>query len=184
MKSSEKSFIPLNNYKASLTGFTLVEIIIYIGVFLIIVTVILVFMLWFANTSTKTKVMREVLTNARKSMEVIAREIKSAKSVYTPTTSSTQISLETLNYRPPEEETSYIDIYLCGSKICLKKEGQNPEIITSDNVNVTNLVFAHILTGSVSSFQINLTVAYNNPSNRPEYQAQVSLTSTASLRGY
>jgi type II secretory pathway pseudopilin PulG len=165
-------------------SFTMLEILIYIGVFLIVTTAILALVLWLVNANTKSKAMREVLTNARKSMELITREIKSAKTVYIPTTNSTQISLETLNYLPDGEDASYVDIYQCGPSICFKKESQNPEIITSASVNVTNLSFTQILTGSVSSFQVNLTVNYNNPSNRPEYQAQVSLTSTASLRGY
>lgn len=165
-------------------SFTLIEILIYIGLFLIVIAAVLAFALWLINTNTKSKAMRETLTNARKSMELIVREIKAASSVYTPTTTQTQLSLETPNYLPTGEDSSYVDIYLCGNSLCFKKDSQSPQIITSNDVSVTQLTFTEILTGSVVSFQINLTVNYNNPSGRPEYQAQTSLTSTASLRGY
>lgn len=158
------------------------EVLVYIAVFSIIAVSIFALVLWISEINTKAKVMREVLTDARTTMAIITHEIKSAKSVYAPTTNGTQLSLETLNYLPAEETASYVDIYLCGSKICLKKESQSPQIITSGSVSVINFSIAKIVTGAISSFQINLTVSYNNPSSRPEYQAQISLTSTASLR--
>ena len=58
-------------------------------------------------------------------MDIMVREIKEAKSVYTPTTNSSQLSLETINYLPVDEENTYIDFFLCGSSLCLKK---NPKI--------------------------------------------------------
>lgn len=161
-------------------GFTITEVIVYTALFSIIFVVVSTSMLWFVNASVKAKAIREVLANARRAMETISREIKSAKGAYPPTGSSAQISLEILNYLPTGEDSSYLDIYRCGSSICVKKEGQNPEAITSNSVNVTDLVFVQTLTG----FQISLTVSYNNPSSRPEYRAQISLSSTASFRGY
>jgi len=165
-------------------SFTLMEMIIYLAVFSIIIVVILAFIFWFINANAKSKAMRETLMNARKAMEIIIHEINSASSIYTPTTSTAQISLETLNYLPTGEYTSYIDIYKCGLAVCLKKESQNPEALTSESINVDNLSFTKILTGSIYSFQIILDVSYNNPSSQPQYQAAVSLTSTAALRGY
>ena len=65
-----------------------------------------------------------------------------------------------------------------------KKESQDPVSITKNNVEVNNLAFTHIVSGDSTSIQIVLGMNYKNPSNRPEYQATVNLTSTSSLRSY
>ena len=165
-------------------AFTLVEILVYIGIFFLVITIIISFVFWLVRSNTKLKVMREALDNANRVMEIITYETKGAKSIYTPTTSSNQLSLETTNYLSEGEETTYIDFYLCDSALCLKKESQNPVVLTSDSVEITNLVFTRIVSGQADSIQIDLTVNYKNPADRPEYRALVDLTSTASLRIY
>lgn len=166
-------------------SFTLIEMLVYIGVLAIIITAISSFFLWTIRANTKTKVTREALDNARRSMEIIIYETKEAQSVYTPTSTSTQLSLETTHYLIQGEKTSYIDFYLCGTQLCLKKESQNPIALTSERVEVKNLFFSQVATTSTfPSIQVSLTIDYKNPSNLPEYQASVHLSSTASLRNY
>jgi len=185
--------LPITNYqlrRKSGGGFTLIEVLIYIGVLGIILTAIFSLLIVSNRSNIKAKVMRETLEDARRAMDVMVREIKEAKSVYVPTTgfnpltNSYQLSLETINYLPVDEETTYIDFFLCDSHLCLKKESQDPVSITKDNVEVNNLAFTRIVSGDSTSVQIELEMKYKNPSNRPEYQATVNLTSTASLRSY
>jgi len=165
------------------TGFTLTEILIYIGVLVIIVSAVSSFFLWANRSNAKSKAMNEVLYNARRAMEIMTQEIKESKSIYTPTTISHQLSLETTNHLPEGEETSFIDFYLCGTHICFKKESQDAVVLTSDKVEVSNLEFTQIATAStIPSIQINLKINYKTPSGRPEYQASINTTSTASLR--
>ncbi len=165
-------------------AFTLVEILVYIGIFFVVITIIISFVFWLVRSNTKLKVMREALDNANRIMEIITYETKEAKSIYTPTTSSNQLSLETTNYLPEGEEATYIDFYLCDSALCLKKESQDPVVLTSESVEITNLVFTRIVSGQADCIQIDLSVNYKNPTDRPEYRALVDLTSTVSLRIY
>ena len=165
-------------------GFTLVEILVYLGIFFLVITIIISFVFWLVRSNTKLKVMREALDNANRIMEIITYETKGAKSIYTPTTSSNQLSLETTNYLPEGEETTYIDFYLCDSALCFKKESQDPVVLTSESVEITNLVFTRIVSGQADCIQIDLSVSYKNPADRPEYRALVDLTSTVSLRIY
>jgi type II secretory pathway pseudopilin PulG len=171
-------------------GFTLIEVLVYIGVLGIILTAIFSLLIVSNRSNIKAKVMRETQEDASRVMDIIVREIKEAKSVYTPTTNLGQLSLETINYLPTDEEVAYIDFFLCGTSLCFKKEPQTlgavqlPVSITKDNVEVNNLVFTRIVSGDSTSVQIELGMSYKNPSNRPEYQAIVNLTSTASLRSY
>lgn len=169
-------------------SFTLIEILVYIGVLSIIISAIVSFVLWFLRSNTKAKAMREVLDNARRAMEIITHEIKEAESIYTPTSvfdfHPGQLSLETLKYLPEGEGISYIDFYLCDDHLCFKKESQDSIVLTTDNVEVNNLIFTKITTGDISSIKIDLKIDYENPANRPEYQASATLESTASLRSY
>ncbi len=128
--------------------------------------------------------MAETLNNSQRAMEIMVYEIRGAKSIYSPTTTENQLSLETIRYLPAGEKTSFIDFYLCAESLCLKKESQNPTVLTSQEVKVTSLIFTQIITGSIPSLQIELEISYKNPENRPEYRAAVKLVSTASLRNY
>jgi len=177
-------------------GFTLIEVLVYIGVLGIILTAVFSLLITSNRSNIKAKVMRETQEDASRAMDIMVREIKEAKSVYTPTsdfditTDPVQLSLETINYLPTDEEVAYIDFFLCGPSLCFKKEPQTlgavqpPVSITKDNVEVNNLVFTRIVSGDSTSVQIELGMNYKNPSNRPEYQATVNLTYTASLRSY
>jgi len=168
------------NYK----GFMLVEVLLYVAVLTIIITVVGSFFLWIVRSNTKARVTRETLDNSRRAIETMTYEIKEAKSIYSPTADSNQLSLETIKYLPDGEEISYIDFFLCGDNLCMKKESEDPIALTSDQVEVSELVFTQIATGTVPSIQIDLKIDYKNPNNRQEYQSSVETVSTVSMRSY
>lgn len=166
-------------------GFTLIEVVVYTAVLFVVMTVIISFLLWAMQARNKSGAMREVLDNTQRIMSVISYEIKGAKSIYTPTTASTQLSLETLKYPPAGEETSYIDFYLASSTIFLKKESQNPIALNSDRVEIKGLNFDIIFaTDTTPSVRISLELMYKNPNNRADLAASMSETSTVSMRNY
>ena len=169
-------------------GFTLLEVLVYIAILATVVLVISSFLIWAVRTNTKNKVMAETLDNARRTMEIMVYEIKEAESIYTLTsvfeTDPGQLSLETKKYLPVGETSTYIDFYLCENHLCLKKESQDTLSLTSDRVEVKNLIFNRIITNNIPSIQIDLKVDYKGITGRPEYQASVSLRSVVSLRSY
>lgn len=164
-------------------GFTLMEILVYIAVLAMVILASYSILTWAIHSNTRSKAVREVTDNLRRVMEIFSYEIKEAESVYAPTTTSTQLSLETKHYLPEGETLTYIDFYLCEKKLCLKKESQNPISLTSDQVEVNNLEFLQIAT-TTPSIQISLEINYKNPQNRPELRASINTTSTFSLRSY
>lgn len=167
-------------------GFTLLEVLVYITVLAIVMVAISSFLLWAIKVNAKTKVMRETLDNAGRAMEIMVHEIKEAENIYEPTSIFSshpgQLSLETKKYLPAGETSIYIDFYICDNRLCLKKESQDPVVLTSDSVEINNLTFTRVVTGQMSSVQINLEVDYKDLTDRPEYQAEVILQSVASLR--
>jgi type II secretory pathway pseudopilin PulG len=165
-------------------GISLIEVLVYIGVFSLIAVVIVSFVFWLIRSNLKARAMRETLNSSKRVMELITQEIKEAESIYLPTTSSSQLSLKTEKYLPLGEEISFIDFYLCLTRICLKKESQDPIFLTSESIEITNLVFTQIISGEAPSIRIELSAIYKNPADRPEYRASVDLSSTVSLRSY
>ncbi len=163
-------------------GFSLLEIVVSLAILSLISIAIISFLFWMNVSNSKTKADREAGENARAVLDQITSEIRAAKSVYTPTTAASQLSLETARYLPPDETSTFIDFFLCAAAICLKKESQNPIALTSDSVQVTSLTFTQIANGAFPSVKVNLTVSY--PNADPNASALINLTSTASLRSY
>lgn len=157
----------------------MLEVLIYIAVLAIIFLSVSSFLIWSIRINAQAAAVREATDNARRAMEIMSYEIREAKSIYAITSTSTQLSLETMHYLPFGETSTFIDFYLCGSPtstICLKKESQNPIAITSDTVRVSSLVFTQIST-TTPSIRIQLKVDYKT-------EASVEATSAVSLRSY
>lgn len=175
----------MNSVRNSKNGFTFIEVIVYVAVFSVIMLAALAFLFWAIRLHATTKATQETLENAERAMNQMLLEIRAAKSFYTPTASSTQLSLETSKYLPAGETSSFIDFFLCETRLCLKKESQSPVALTSDDVEITNLEFVEVATAtSTPSMHITLTAEYKNPSSQSELEASVTLNSTASLRSY
>ena len=166
-------------------GFTLVETLVYIVIISIIVTVVVSTLLWIVRSEANAKARRVTADNTRSVMRIMTREIREAKILYTPTmTLPTQLSLETKINLPPGETSTYVDFFLCGTRLCLKREFQNPIALTSEDVEVTNITFTEVTTNSIPSIQIALQIEYKNPGNKPELEVAVNATTTVSLRSY
>ena len=166
-------------------GFTLMEALVYTAVLCVIMTVIISFLFWAMRSNNKSGAMREVLDNVQKITDVMSYEIKEAKGIYDPTTTSTQLSLETVKYLSDGEESSYIDFYSASSTVFLKKESQPPIALNTDKVELKNLVFTIIsATDTYPSVRINLSLSYKNPNNRQDLAAELAVTTTVSMRNY
>ena len=165
-------------------GFTIIEIIVYVGVLSIILTSIVSLLIWAVRSNTKIRTEREVLDNTRRALEFITYEVRASSGIYSPTTTISQLSLETKQSLPAGEGTTYIDFFLCGTRICLKRESQAPFSLSSDNIEVTNLSFIQVVTNERASLKVDLSTNYKNPDDRPDYKASIDLSSVISLRNY
>jgi len=157
----------------------LIEILIGLFVLSVIITTLASLAVWLLRSNMRIRVETEVLENAQSAMQRIVYEIREAESIYYPTSSSTQLSLETDLYLPEGESFSYIDFFVCGHSLCFKQEGEPPVSLTSDNVVVNNFNLSYLST-STPSVQIELEIGHSNP----QYQYSVDFVSTAYLRTY
>lgn len=161
-------------------GFTLTELIVYIAIFVILITTVTLFAMAFIKTTTKSRIKKEVASGTYSAMKVMVYEIKRANSIYAPTSvfdsHPGQLSLETSQELPQGEQITYSDFYLDGDKLYLKRENQNPQLLISKNLKVTNLEFEYLASAS----RIDLTLEYDTLAS--EYQYSYSLSSGGSIR--
>ncbi len=170
------------------TGFSLIEMLIYIALVVIIISSIVFFGIWAMQVGAQTRINSEVLGNARRAMEIVVYEIRKSKSVYAPTSNFDinpgQLSLVTATSTGAEESSAFIDFFICGQALCLKREKANPVALTNSSVQVTNLIFSQRLNSvSSPSIRINLRVT-SAASVRPGATTTIDLTTTANLRTY
>ncbi|MDP3093899.1 MAG: type II secretion system protein [bacterium] len=168
-------------------GFTLLEMVVYIAVLAVIIGAVSSLFLWAFRSQRKARAIQEVADNGRVAMGAILQEIREAKKAYLPTSvfdsDSGQLSLETAKYLPAGETTAFVDFYLCQSRLCLKKEGEDPLAVTSGKVRVKKLRFTRLVTNQKDSFEIDLEIDFNNP-KISDNQATIVLNSVASPRSY
>lgn len=164
-------------------GFTLIEMLVFLAIFTLVMSAVAAFLVWTVRGNVKSRAVREAIDNGRRALETITYEIRSASVLYTPTVASSQISLETAAGAAAGEVTTYVDIYRCGTRVCIKREGQLPTALASEAVEVTNLAFRQIGT-TTPAVEVGLSLRYKNPLAWTSEQAVFSATTTAALRGY
>lgn len=164
-------------------GFTIMETVAYVAVLAIIIGAIVSLFLWTVKIQKKTRAIQEVTDNARIAMRTVSQEIEEAEDIYSPTSvfnsDDGQLSLETGKYLGSGETFSFIDFYLCGEALCLKKEGSEPTAVISNKVKVNKLKFTMVATNGHKSVEIEI-----NLGSKDDIQTSIDLISTASLRNY
>ncbi|RJQ13906.1 type II secretion system protein [Candidatus Parcubacteria bacterium] len=169
-------------------GFSLLEMILYVAIVAIIGTLLVNFIFGLFQGFNKVRAKREVLTNTRLAMERMLADIRSAHSVYTPTSifgsSFGQLSMETKLNLPADENRTYFDYYVSSSRLYLRRDGGSPLAITSEAVRVTDLVFQYLKNGTsnAESVQIKLTIT-SPPGGREDVSATTTLSASATVRG-
>lgn len=164
-------------------GFTLLEVLVYVAVLGLLVGSIGTFLVWVLHVSVKVSAMGEVLSSTERAQDTISQEGRKAVSLYVPTTSASQISLETKAGLPADETSTFVDFFLCGTQLCMKREGEVPLAITSSKVEVTEFQVTQIGgTAPFKSFQVKMKIEYPNANNRPERTAVQEIMFTVAMR--
>lgn len=126
---------------------------------------------------------REVEQNLRFGLEKINRAIRSASGINGLSPSATSSSISLVMDEPGKNPTVF-DV--SDFTLRIKEGGLDPAPITSSQVKVTNIVFtntSYLKTPKTpGNIKIDLTIEYKNPSGRKEYDDNITLSTSASLR--
>ncbi len=164
-------------------GFTLIEALLYVVLLGLLLGSLGTFLVWVLNVRVKVSAMEEVISNAERAKDSITQEARQAVSLYTPTTSSSQLSLETRENLPDGETNTFVDFFLCSEQLCKKTEGQDPIAVTSSSVRVSEFQITRMASVSPEeSMQVHLVVMRPNPGNRPETAATQDITFSVTVR--
>ncbi|MDW8279550.1 MAG: prepilin-type N-terminal cleavage/methylation domain-containing protein [bacterium] len=148
----------MKNFLKNKNGFTLIELIIFIGIFVIVISIFFTVLVSISGMQVKSLASNQVNQEAQFALSTIQRYIESASLIDMPT----NIASTTLKLRMPNDNDDPIYIYLSSGVIYFKKGIASPQPLTTNKVNVTNLSFIKKSNlGAKDSVSIYLTVEYN-----------------------
>ncbi len=165
-------------------GFSLIEIVIYVGLLGILAVVITNALIQISSVYHRARAEREVLSNARLILETVNKSLEQATTVYGPTSKfynpTGQLSLITPIGATTEHTTAYIDYYIDNGRMWMRQEGQIAQPISAADVRVNKFTLERIMQGlNHEAVKITLRVDYAVP----QYPTSIILNSTTALRG-
>ncbi len=174
--------------KKRCAGFTLIEMLVYVGIVSIVITIVIPFMFSVSRTYAKFRTEQVVVQNSKVALDTMIRDIKSGTGIYSPTSvfnaNPGQLSLDTRITPPTDETSTYLDYYVDGGRLYRKAEGASAMPITSDRVTVSQFIVRRYNTTATSDFiQLVVTLVYNSQSQNPEFRVSRTFTTGAAIRG-
>lgn len=161
-------------------GFTLIEFILYIGIVSTVLAVTAAIGVNVLFGKAKLAAIEEVSQNARFSIEKIADTIRNAQAIQSPSIGTTASSLS-LQMADLAKNPTIFDI--SGGVVRIKEGAGGAVDITSSEVVATNIQFSNISYAlTPGTVRVQMTVQYNNPSGRKEYEFQKTFYTTANIR--
>lgn len=167
-------------------GFTLVELLVYVALLSILVVAVTQSVLVILDSNMKDRAREAVLTSAIQAIDSIRNEMRGIQRVYTPTSVFSahpgQLSLVTTNNIPTGENETYVDFFVSDDeRLCIKREEQEYQCVTSPDVRIINLQFLHLTSpAGPEAIQTLLTLEFR--SSRPKLQATYTIQSTDLIR--
>ncbi len=177
-------------YHKKQSGFTLMEVLIYIGLTAVVVIPLLIFAWTLVRDQIKVQRVAEVEYVADQVTDVLGDTIRSAYSIQNGTVYGVDLgTIELLNH---DGETVTIDTYpvtvnLVGHDATIRRlrltTGKNAPIdLTSDRANVLNFIVTDVSKGGSSALQVDLHISSLNPTNDQIYEANTQLRQVFTVR--
>jgi len=165
--------------KENNTGFTLLEILLYLGIVSIVLLAVGAIGLNIFFGKAKLTAIGEVSQNARFTIERIGESIRSAEVINNPVqgTFDSTLSLQMANLL---ENPTVVD--LLDNTIRIRKGTGAITDLTSNEVTVTSLQFSNVsYSNTPGTIRIQMTVEAANPENRQEYSFEKTFYTTANI---
>lgn len=165
-------------------GFTLIEVLIYLGILSLIVVALLSFDVSVISSRSKTMVVEEVQANARIALDLVSQKIRGAQginvgaSVFGSDPGVLSLAMANATQNPTVFNLSADD----GRLQITEGSSGTPVFVTSKDVEVTNLVFTNYSQpGEREHIRIDITVRYKNAGS-VDYSYSYSAHTSVSVR--
>lgn len=180
-----------NHYRhqrqTSQSGFTFIELILYVAIIGLIMTAAINFAFDLMTGRTKSHAQQEVSQNARLISKRIQYEIRNASAINSLSATSLCLASATAARNPTR-------IYLSGNALRIGWGGggttcattTNDQTLTSNEIQVTGLTFQNLSSvGNTSQHvKFSFTLKTLNPGGRAEWDYQQTMTSSTELRSH
>lgn len=172
------------------SGFSLVEMIVYVGIFSVIMVIIVQLSLQVQFAGSRTRLSTEIKENASQAMQLMVASVREGSSLNEGGSIFDQHPGRLVIDGAPGFifETYTKQVQLADTPVTIRKlqaiqGGSSPLDITSDHVDVTNFQIKNMSHGGQpGTVQITLEVSSINPQNDPNYEQELELKTTAALR--
>jgi len=163
-------------------GFTLVEIIVYIFVVAVILIGVTYYAIDVISAQTKARSYQEVQQNARFALKRMIQEIRAADDLNEGSSVfDTNPGTLSLAHQDTAKDPTVFDV--SAGRLRITQGTNGPYYLTSDKVTVTDLTFTNLsVSERTKNIKITLTIEHINPENRNEFQADVTVRSSAVIR--
>lgn len=161
-------------------GFTLVELVLYIGIASAIAFVTTALLFTILGARTKNQVVIDVDQEGQRTMQIITQTIRNTTTINSPTAGLTAASLS-LNTPTAANNPTVFD--LSAGSIRIKEGAATVVPLTSIHTTASGLQFLNLTRpGTKGTIRIQFTLTYNSTSNRFEYKYAKQFTGSATLR--
>lgn len=179
VKNSSRGF-PSAIFKKNSTGFTLIELMLYVGLASILLMSTSLFLSVLLTSRVKNQTIAEVEGQGIQVMQIITQTLRNADSVNLPLPGATLSSLNLITYTGSLNPT----IFDLSSGVIRITEGAGaPVALTNTRVSVSSLTFQNLSRlNTPYTIRIQFTLSYINSIGRNEYNYSKTFIGSASLR--
>jgi len=161
-------------------GFTLVELILYIGLSSILLLVISLFLTTMLSARVKQQTISEVDEQGLQIMQIITQNIRNAEAVNSPTPGNSDSTLNLSVLDASKNPT----IFNLNQNTLQIKEGSESNInLTNSKIDLSSLNFENLSRdGTPGMIRISFEMSYKNETSRQEYNYTKPFYTSVSLR--
>ncbi len=167
-------------YPSSQKGFTLVELLLYIGLAAMILIAVVEVTAVVLQARVKYQTVTEVEQQGKQILQIVSQIVRNANSITSPLAGQQGTSATIAVATPAKNPTT---IALTGDQLFLTEGFGAPVALHADYLAVSNVQFKNISTaGSSGSVLIRFTLSRRNPANKNEFNYSRTFYGTATLR--
>lgn len=165
-------------------GFTLIELLVYIGLLALFLTAATTSVWDIILGSTKSAVQQEVQENLRYAVHRLQFEMRNSNSINASSDfgvnfASDPSAILSLAAPAPNNPTEF---RVVDNELQVKRGISSWRGLTSSAVEVTNLIFTDLSDSTSENIKFVVTIRYENPSNRSQWEKEETFEGAATLR--
>lgn len=170
----------MHTYHTKQSGFTLVELLLYVGITSLLLLATSFFLSMLLESRIKNQTIAEVEQQGLAVMQAITQATRNADALNSPSLGASAVSLSINTYTAGVNPTVFD---LSGGAIRISEGGGSAVALTNSRVTASSLNFQNLSqSGTPGNIRISFTLTHVNNSGRNEYSYSKNFYTSVSLR--